>query len=189
MCGRFQLNDSALETVDKIARIPRTVQLELNLGTRFPSQPALVLMERSHELYGALMDFGFYTSNLKKRIINARAETAAEKSMFSNAIAHRRCVVPCSVFYEWDAQKQMISFFKENHETMYLGAIYIENQFIILTTEANASIRPYHSRMPLVLDLEQAREWVLNSSASNALLHMHPESLSHYLPERMPRLF
>lgn len=179
MCGRFLINEESLQSAECIAEIPEWVQEQLKFGDIFPSQPSLVLRREKEHLEGSLMPFGFYSESLRKRIINARAESADRKWMFRQALASNRCVVVCSLFYEWDAQKQMLSFYSPDHQTLYLAGLIIDQQFVILTTQANPSVSFCHPRMPLILDREQAQKWVLDSNAAAALLHTVPPALDH----------
>lgn len=188
MCGRFLMNEEALNDAMGIAHIPQWVQEELNLKTIYPSNPSLVLIKDQDHLEGDIMEFGFYSDSMKKRIINARAETASQKWMFKRALKAGRCIVVCAKFYEWDADKQMVTFF-EDAPAMYLAAIAMEGQFVILTTEANESVSPWHARMPLVLDKQQAKDWVLNGDDTEELLHITPPMLMHQLPPSQPVLF
>lgn len=189
MCGRFQMSDDTLGALSVIARIPRAIQGELNLGMIFPSQSSLVLVDRAGQLYGTQMKFGFESASMKKRLINVRSETVLEKPMFSRAIRYQRCIVPCSRFYEWDAQKQMIDFYGSDPAPLYMAGIYMEGQFMILTTQANETVAPYHHRMPLIFDEQQARQWVLDPQSVPSLLKVRPAPLEHSFVNQQPRLF
>lgn len=46
-----------------------------------------------------------------------------------------------------------------------------EDRFVILTTEANASMEPVHNRMPLILEPVEVRTWILEKSRTEELLH------------------
>ena len=43
-------------------------------------------------------------------VINARAETVAEKPLFRDSVRSRRCLIPSTGFYEWDGQKRKYLF-------------------------------------------------------------------------------
>lgn len=179
MCGRFQMDESALKAVERIASVPKAVQQQLRLGTIFPSQDSLVLVAHNHQLKGTLMKFGYQSESMKKRIINARSETARQKPLFRYALKEQRCIVPCSLFYEWDSARQQMSFFDPDAPVLYLAGIYKEGQFIILTTNANGSMERYHSRMPLILPEEEAAKWVLDPQQTDTLLKTKPILLDH----------
>ena len=51
------------------------------------------------------------------------------------------------------------------------------DRFVILTTQANASMEPVHDRMPLVLEREEAVAWLLEDSATGELLRKSPPLL------------
>lgn len=189
MCGRFELTKENLKEAAQIALIPETVQHSLRFGEIFPTNSALVLKANGKSLVGANMKFGYrYTSKQEVQgtkplqaqnlIINARAESVDTKWMFRQAFSQDRVVVVCSRFYEWDSQKQKISFFETN-PTMYLAALALDNSFVILTKEANASIEPFHHRMPVIFNAIQAQEWVLDPSLSQSLLKQASPMLSH----------
>ena len=185
MCGRFLMSEDALEQAMTIARIPDGVQQQLNLGTIYPSCPSLVLIRQNEGLCGTIMDFGWPSPTLKKRLINARAETAAQKRPFAQAVKSRRCVVVCSRFYEWDQNKTMMTFFEQDQPALYMAGVYMEDCFVIITTEANASMRPFHHRMPLLLSKEQAKNWVLDPQCSQTLLKVKPPMVDHLGQDRL----
>lgn len=69
----------------------------------FPSDGAPVLVLREGKVVPAVMGWGFPGMQAGRNVINARAETAEERPMFRDGVAARRCVVPATGFYEWDA--------------------------------------------------------------------------------------
>ena len=105
------------------------------------------------------------------RPINARAETVAEKSMFAEAFAERRCLVLADGFYEWHdpgrGQKQPYRIHRGDEPFAFAG---VWNRFeangdtldtvAIITTEANAVVEPIHDRMPVILGPGTEREWL-----------------------------
>lgn len=87
-----------------------------------------------------------------------------EKRMFQNGIHYHRAVIPAAGFYEWSRQKEKNTFYRKDGKPLYLAGFYDrfdkEDRFVILTTVANASMRPVHDRMPLVLEKDQIRSWL-----------------------------
>ncbi len=107
--------------------------------------------------------------------INARSETVGEKPAFRSAYRYRRCLVPCDGFYEWTGpkgNKQPFLFRPEAaapEAPFALAGIWEHwmdpdgNEMetaAILTCAANASMAPYHDRMPVVLAAETFETWL-----------------------------
>jgi putative SOS response-associated peptidase YedK len=110
---------------------------------------------------------------LGNRMINARAETVAEKPAYRAAYRHRRCLVLADGFYEWQregpvkvpwyislASDEPFAFAglwerwssKETGESLETATL--------ITTQANDFLAPLHHRMPVILDAERADRWL-----------------------------
>jgi putative SOS response-associated peptidase YedK len=117
-----------------------------------------------------------------KLVINARAETVAEKPMFRDALARRRCVVPADGFFEWTGSKgrrRPIWYHAPNGQLVLFAGLWEPRAdgtpaFTIVTTEANPLVAPVHDRMPVVLQRSDLDAW-LNSPRED-LLRPAPES-------------
>jgi len=104
--------------------------------------------------------------------INARAETAATSPMFRDALVRRRCLVPADVFYEWQATaegKQPFAIARTDGHPMVFAGLWegwrgangtVMRTFTIVTTSANATLRPLHERMPVVLEPSDWPAWL-----------------------------
>ena len=147
---------------------------EVPLGMIYPSQKSLVLYGEHDELYGGLAVFGYPWKKRSGRVINARAETAAEKPAFRKGIRNYRVVIPASCFYEWDEEKQMIAFDEKDEPVLYMAGFMMEDSFVILTTAANSSVSDVHHRMPLVLKEDEVREWIFDDRKTAQLLAQVP---------------
>ena len=94
--------------------------------------------------------------SIGNKLINARAETLADKPSFRDAFAKRRCLIPASAFYEWkkpDAPSNLMpSAWPMAACSPSLGCGSAEGDILrsctIITTEANDTLRPIHNRMP-----------------------------------------
>lgn len=125
-----------------------------------------------------LVPFWAKEPGIGNRMINARADTAAEKPAFRQAMAKRRCVVPLSGFYEWKtAGKRKTPYFISAAGGEPLSAAGLWEKwvaperatagggealftFTILTTEANATLAPVHDRMPVILAHDDVGGWL-----------------------------
>ena len=126
-------------------------------------------------------------------LINARVESVLEKKIFANGIRYHRAVIPASHFYEWNQRKEKNTFKSKDGEILYLAGFLdiIENEehFVILTTEANASTKPVHDRMPLILRQDQIEDWLRDEKAAEAMLCQTPEELKRQADYEQMTLF
>ena len=199
MCGRFYA-DAGLER--EIRELVRSLEGERNASAQesarsgflgksaesegekwdvLPSQEAPVLCRKSHRFLTESMAWGFPALGGGGLLINARAESALEKKTFRESVLCRRCVIPARGFYEWNSQKEKSWFFREDGQALCLAGFYDlqrdRERFVVLTTAANASVAPVHSRMPLILEKSQVSDWILDDKAAEAFLQLRPGQL------------
>ena len=119
MCGRFFVeeeseNELLARMIDEASRRQQAITGESSIATGevFPSATVASLAVGKTGKIGAFpMTWGFYRPDNKGLIINARSETAMDKPMFSGAMQSRRCLIPCSWYFEWetrDAQQSLL---------------------------------------------------------------------------------
>ena len=60
---------------------------------------------------------------------------------------------------------------------------------MILTTQANQSMAPVHSRMPLVLERDQVRDWIMDEDGFRGMLEQVPARLSKSCEYEQQTLF
>ncbi|HKL78940.1 MAG TPA: SOS response-associated peptidase [Mobilitalea sp.] len=180
MCGRYNFT---VEQSDEIREILEQLNNKLHgkearVGEVFPTNLAPILIEEEKKVEPTLSAWGFPKFDQKGVIINARSETAFEKRTFRDSLLNRRCIVPSTGFYEWDSEKHKFLFREEGRNTLYMGGLYMlykeELRFVILTTEANDSMKEIHTRMPLVIPKNEIDTWILDNSATNDILHRVP---------------
>jgi putative SOS response-associated peptidase YedK len=115
------------------------------------------------------------------RMINARAETLAEKPAYQRAFSRRRCILPADGFYEWQllskqgsakARKQPMFIHRRDGEPLAFAGLWETwrdpgardapwiASCVIVTTRANAVLAPIHDRMPVVLDEDLWSGWL-----------------------------
>ena len=177
MCGRYTFfTDKELQEVDEIIeQISNEIQLEnMKTGEIFPTDLTPVLLPYEDVVVPRLMVWGFPNFRNKGVIINARSETAGEKKLFASALEKRRCIIPSTGFYEWNAEKKKFLFNMPDSGMLYMAGIYDrfdgEDRFVILTTEANASMAEVHNRMPVVVPKGRIRDWICDPGKAEDLL-------------------
>jgi len=115
-------------------------------------------------------------------LINARAETIAEKPAFGEAARQRRCLVPVSGFYEWDRSggaKRPWYFHRADGRPLVLAGIWQDwgperaPSFAVVTTSANALMAKIHDRVPVVIEEADWGLW-LGEAGHGAARLMHP---------------
>jgi len=133
-------------------------------------------------------------------LINARADTVAEKPSFRDSFKKRRCLVPATGFFEWKKEplsKSKQPFFiatrsRDIFSFAGLWSIWKNPQtaeemlsYTILTTEPNELMSEIHNRMPVILPVEREKDW-LDLSASpeflRGLLAPYPAALLEAFP-------
>jgi len=104
-------------------------------------------------------------------MINARAETVADKPAYRNAFRRRRCIIPSEGFYEWRATptgKQPYLIRRRDSAPFAMAGIWETWQgqdkplqsCTIIVTEANSLIAPIHDRMPVILATDDYTAWL-----------------------------
>lgn len=193
MCGRYLFT---AEQVEEIRNIAEAIDKKYNTdswkqGEIYPSAKAPVLVDEGGTVHPELLTWGYQMP--KSLVINARAETAAEKPMFRASVVAGRCVVPSVGFYEWDKQKRKYLFNLPGGSVLYMAGLYSirdgKPSFVILTTDANESMREVHHRMPLVLQKKQITSWLTESDATKEILRMTPPALVHKAVDTQIRMW
>ncbi|MGI6217401.1 MAG: SOS response-associated peptidase [Coriobacteriales bacterium] len=126
------------------------------------------------ELVPMKMNWGFSVSWNDNPVFNTRIETALTSKMWSESIQNRRCIVPTLGFYESHSSEQTYSSIsgrkikrpykfnigESDLPVTFLGGIWKDGCFSIMTTEPNDVVSQVHNRMPLVLRPGEIEEWL-----------------------------
>ncbi len=181
MCGRFAFYSPA-----EAAAALFGASASIDIPPRYniaPTQNIAAVRNDEHGerelvlLRWGLIPFWAKDPSIGNRMINARAETVAEKPSYRNAYKHRRCLVLADGFYEWRKEG--------GGKTPYFISLADDGPFAlaglweswtdketgesvqsttIVTTEANEFMSPLHHRMPVVLEANAAGEWLAGST-------------------------
>ena len=177
MCGRYNFTVEQSEEIKEILEKlnAKLQKVQVKTGEIYPTNFAPILIGEDDRVAPAAGSWGYLQYNKKGVIINARSETALEKKTFRGSLLTRRCIVPSTGFYEWDGKKRKYLFRPEGTNTLYMAGLYQYNQeelhYVILTTQANESLKDIHDRMPLVIPKNEIETWIMDSKVTNEILH------------------
>ena len=214
MCGRYSLTTP----VEEMRRLFGFAGPAPNLGPRYniaPTQDISVVRradadEASAEGTGgrmlAALRWGLVPSwardpAMGPRLINARAETVAQKPAFRAAFEARRCLIPADGFYEWRRSGRNgrgrepyricladeAAFAFAGLWELWIGpdGAALESCAVI-TCDANALVAPIHDRMPVILDPADHAAWLgeggISAADAQALLRPFPAGAMRAYP-------
>jgi putative SOS response-associated peptidase YedK len=203
VCGRYTLSVPLSNLVDSFDVLPP----EFEYAPRFniaPTQDAPVIAQDEAGRRMGLLRWGLIPSWAKdpalgSRMINARAETVAEKPAYRSAFRRRRCLVPADGFFEWRREgeaktgpKTPFWIHRVDREPFLMAGLWEKWMpkggtpvftFTIITSEAAPVIRDIHHRMPVILPREGHDLWLDSSTPDSellALLRPEGEGLQAY---------
>ena len=187
MCGRFVITEAS----DEMARLFEAVPANdlpgvPNFNVCPTNRVQVVTSGEGGRRLGA-MRWGFLphwykTPSDGPLLINARAETIAEKPAFRAAARERRCLIPASGFYEWtkDADGARLPWYirrRDGAPTAFAGVWQDwtrgDDAFVtcaIVTTSANEAMSKIHHRMPVSIDREDWPLWLGEAGKGAAAL-------------------
>ncbi len=187
MCGRFYIEkeDPTEELLKIIAEIDRKLKedpdgLSVKQGEIFPTDIVPVIANsKTHTFQPFAMKWGFTKFDGSGVIINARSETAMEKSMFRQPMMERRCLIPASNYFEWQAVsgKKVKHLIRDpQNPLLYMAGCYRWEKdskfplFVILTRDAAPGITYIHNRMPVILPREAREAWLSDTTDITGIL-------------------
>ncbi len=175
MCGRFSRKATLQAIVDEfeIAEVNGEFVPSYNIA---PGQDVAVILKNDTRKLG-LLKWGLIPSwskdpKIGNRMINARAETLAEKPSFKHPVRRKRCLIVADGFYEWKKEgKQKIPmyiFLKDQKPFVFAGLwdtwTSPEGKKVstctIITTEPNKFMEKIHNRMPVILPRDHIDIWL-----------------------------
>jgi len=176
MCGRFALAVDLKTLIEAfgITSAPDELTPRFNIA---PSQQVVGIRQatdgaRSLNFFRwGLIPHWAKDPAIGYKMINARAETAAEKPSFRSLFRTRRCLIPASAFFEWQREgKEKIPFCIRNKNGKPLAFAGLWERWqgakgpietcAILTTEANEAMAKLHNRMPVILADQTIEPWL-----------------------------
>jgi putative SOS response-associated peptidase YedK len=177
MCGRYRLSRRA-----QFLRDHYGIEDEVDWAPRYniaPTQQVAVIRQHPNEpkrtfaqMRWGLIPHWASDPKIGAKMINARAESAADKPGFSEPLRKRRCLIPADGFYEWqrhNGSKQPYCFTMMDDAPFSFAGLWDgwrapDGQWIrtcsILTTTPNALLADVHDRMPVILSHDNYELWL-----------------------------
>lgn len=196
MCGRFTLATTTADELRQRWPLGESVEIRQRFNVA-PGDQVVTVGVREGVPTGRLLRWGLVPPwardpSIGYRMINARAETVAEKPAFRTSFARRRCLILADGFYEWQREgraKQPFHITRADGRPFAFAGLWtgwrdpaIEDDdeawlrtCTIVTTEANDKIHGIHPRMPVMLEPDEERIWLDPERPQDELLRLlHP---------------
>jgi putative SOS response-associated peptidase YedK len=193
MCGRIDILPNKIRDAVK-AGFGVEWESRENRDLR-PTQQVDTLRAESQGFTQARLQWGIQPSWSKQLLINAQAENIATKMTFREAFRSRRCVIPCSGWYEWKVleggRKQKFHFHAPDESPLFMAGIWFSetdstNRLVTLTTQPTSQCLQIHHRMPLLLQSAQVPRWLTNPPSELEGLLQAPDLPLSLTPEKLP---
>jgi len=181
VCGRFAFY-SPTEAAAALFGVAGSLDVEPRYNIAPTQYVAAIRNDQQGErelvmLRWGLVPFWAKDPSIGNRMINARAETVAEKPSYRNAYKHRRCIVLADGFYEWRKQgnaKTPYFISLESGQPFALAGLWEDwtdrdsgeslQTTTLITTDANDFMSQLHHRMPVILEAATATDWLAGSN-------------------------
>ncbi|WP_299599261.1 SOS response-associated peptidase [uncultured Tateyamaria sp.] len=179
MCGRFSISLAPEDMSEMFAAVAANDMPDIPNFNVCPTDAVHTVTLQRGQRWLTPMRWGFIPHWYKTPtdgplLINARAETIAEKPAFRAACRERRAVIPASGFYEWTREGDTrLPWYitRSDGAPLVFAAVWQEwapkdpngdriRTAAIVTTAANAPMSAIHHRMPVVLEPEDVALWL-----------------------------
>ena len=175
MCGRYNLISNLTVLGDRFEFDASQLMLEPAYNVA-PTQNVLTVIgdesRRAGFMRWGLIPLWTKNRSIGSRMINARAETVADKPSFRDSFRRRRCLVLADGFYEWQRTatgKRPMRIAMRSGEPFAFAGIWSmwkdpegnrTPTCAIITTSANELLKPIHHRMPVILPRDMEGFWL-----------------------------
>jgi putative SOS response-associated peptidase YedK len=176
MCGRSSLHDAPVSVLERFSLPPVVPGFKPRYNIA-PTQEQLTIFAdddghaRLRALRWGLVPSWAADRSFGARMINARSDTLATKDSWELLLRKRRCLVLADGYYEWtstDKLRTPMFFHLAGHRAFAMAGIWdrwekkgeVLETCEIITTDPNPLAAKVHHRMPVVLSLDGAEEWI-----------------------------
>jgi putative SOS response-associated peptidase YedK len=191
VCGRFVNSSNPDQIAAYFGAEPAEVELQANFNVA-PTNDVYAVVEgadgvrRLQTFHWGLIPVWAKDLKIGQKMINARAETLAEKPAFKSTFRTKRCIIPMDGFYEWKAgaadgpltkagkpAKQPMFIHRLDGEPLAVAGLWSAwrdktagpdapwlHSCTVITTTANGTMQPVHDRMPVILPASEWTRWL-----------------------------
>ena len=188
MCSRYEINGTFEEV---------SLRFDISAGPEFQPMAEVSPTNRVPVITAgrtlSLLRWGLEVPWDTKPLINARAETLAQKKTFQ-PLLEARCLVPATAYFEWrrDEGRKIKTRIHNNSGNLFaMAGLTDGDNFTIVTVAPAAAIAHIHSRMPVIIDADSEANWLdpeLDfAAAAKALAAPSDDSLGWHDAEPPPR--
>ena len=190
MCGRFVLT-TPISGIQSLFLVEEMFNLPPRVNVAPTQDVAAVRLGEDGKRHLAMLRWGlipFWAKDkaIGAKAVNARAEGLAEKPMFREAFARRRCLIAADGYYEWVGPKtarRPLRYEFEGRQPFAFAGLWetwrdrangdskIESCTIVTTTP-NTLAAQAHDRMPVILGPESFDAWLARGTSQAALQAM-----------------
>jgi putative SOS response-associated peptidase YedK len=203
VCGRYTLASTTPAQLRARFPLGESVQIERRFNVA-PGDDVVAVVMREGGPTGALLRWGLVPPwaedpRVGFKMINARAETVADKPAYRGPFERGRCLIVADGFYEWtrDGSRRPFHITRGAGEPFAFAGLRTawrdprdpEGELLrsctIVTTAANPVVAHIHPRMPVILDPDAEEEWLDPGTPPgrlHELLHALPNELTHARP-------
>ena len=176
MCGRFTLHTD-LEQIQKVFKLDEIAAEPEPSYNVAPTQPVYAIVDHDGKsslsrMRWGLIPFWAKDASIGSKMINARAETLAEKASFKRPFKSQRCLIVADGFYEWrkdGAVKIPTYIHLKSGKPFGFAGLYdtwkapdgeLVTSCTIITTTPNELMQAIHDRMPVIVPTRSHQTWL-----------------------------
>lgn len=193
MCGRSSLHDAPVNVLERFNLPPVLPGFRPRYNIAPSQDQWTIALDAAGAPAVAARRWGLVPSwaedpAVGNRLINARAESLDERAAFRDAFRERRCLVLADGYYEWSGTGKTrvpVFFHLSGHVPFVIAGLWerwgrdAQETCTVITTAAGSLASRYHNRMPALLTLDAAEEWLdpaTRLSRARALLAPYDET-------------
>jgi putative SOS response-associated peptidase YedK len=186
MCGRSSLHDAPVSILERYHLPPMLPGFTPRYNICPTQEQWTILLDEDNRPATRALRWGLVPSWAKDvsigvKMINARAESLADRPSWETPLRSRRCLVLADGYYEWTGTGKSRTpwfFHMTDHQPFAMAGLWDRwsrdgsqlDTCTIITTEAGPRLSTYHHRAPVILPMHAADKWLDRSVSSRAAL-------------------